>query len=58
MSERAAKPHATAGEVKRTLSKPVRPLTAAEKKQRTSFFDEAGVQATAVEPSSYARNPR
>lgn len=59
MSRRAEKPHAAAADVKTILSQPTRKLTEAERKQRIDFYaDNPNVHAEAVEPSTFARNPR
>jgi hypothetical protein len=55
---RAKKPYPTAANVKEILSRPGRLLTTRERKQRVEFY--AGnphVDATAVEPSQFARQP-
>jgi hypothetical protein len=55
MAKRNDKPHATAKDVKQILSAPARKLTAAERKERTSFYEETGHNAQAVEPAHFAR---
>jgi hypothetical protein len=55
---RETKPHATSANVKEILSRPGRPLTAREREQRVAFYrDNPNVDAMAVEPSQFARQP-
>jgi hypothetical protein len=57
-TDRSKKPNATSQNVKQILAAPVRKLTEAERKARVDFYaDNPNVQASAVEPSTFARRP-
>jgi len=58
VSDRSDKPSATSANVRRILSTPTRPLTAKEKKARTSFYEGGRHDAVAVEPSGDYGAPR
>jgi hypothetical protein len=58
-TDRSAKPAATGENIKQILGSPARKLTPTERKARVDFYaDNPNVQASAVEPSTFARNPR
>jgi hypothetical protein len=58
LSNRSKKPAPRAADVKQLLGRPVRRLTESERAERVDFYEGSNVHATAVEPGSFARQPR